>query len=194
MSTCLSVIMTIINYIAYLNIFIWLLIPIRQYNTRFFPFFLVLGILDTISLSFFYLFNINLTITYLFGTNVLLYAALFDLGKKKKFTLVLFFIIVSFFIVSFSIKESWIIQFIIHFIILITFLKILIIYFGNTRKLLLFYLVLIGYEVSLLLKFFVYYKEVSIGPVYFYVTTALEILIGLFFIFINEKNSPAIKV
>lgn len=186
--------MTIANYIAYLNIFIWLLIPIRQYNTRFFPFFLVLGILDTISLSFFYLFNINLTITYLFGTNVLLYAALFDLGKKKKFTLLLFFIIISFFIVSFSIKESWIIQFIIHFIILITFLKILIIYFGNTRKLLLFYLVLIGYEVSLLLKFFVYYKEPGIGPVYFYVTTALEILIGLFFIFINEKNSPAIKV
>lgn len=186
--------MSLISYIVYLNIFIWLLIPIRQYKTRFFPFFLVLGILDVLSLGLFYLFNVNLIITYLFGTCVLLYIALFEFGKRLKFSLLIFFIIISTLIANYSITESEVIQFVIHFIIIIAFLKILILYFASNHKILLFHLILIAYEFSLILKFFVYYREVELGPVYYYVTTAFEILIGLFFIFVNEKNSPQLNI
>lgn len=53
---------------------------------------------------------------------------------------------------------------------------------------------LVVYEFSLLLKFFVYYHEMGVGPVYYYVTTAFQIMIGIFFIFVNEINSTKLTI
>lgn len=97
-------------------------------------------------------------------------------------------------VVFYAINISIIIQMVIHFIIFISFLKVLVVFFSENRKLLLFHLMLVVYEFSLLLKFFVYYHEVEVGPVYYYVTTAFQIIIGIFFVFVNEINSPKLTI
>ena len=184
----------LIKSIQYLSSFIWLLVPIRQFKTRFFFFFLVLGLLDPLAFISHHFFKFNTTVLYLLGTILLLYPALFELGKKIKLSIILFLLTASLIVVFYSMPVSIIIQMVIHFIIFITFLKVLVIYFSENRKLLLFHLMLVMYEFSLLLKFFVYYHEVEVGPTYYIVTTAIQIMIGIFFIFFNEVHSPKLSM
>jgi len=186
--------MLIINSIVLINSLVWLFVPIRQFKTRFFFFFLVLGLLDPITYILVQIFKLNTAVPYLLGTIILLYPALFEIKKKFKLGLILALFSTGLIVVFYAINISIIIQIVIHFIIFISFLKVLVVYFSENRKLLLFHLMLVLYEFSLLLKFFVYYNEVGVGPAYYYVTTAFEIMIGIFFIFFNEVHSPKLSM
>lgn len=186
--------MELLRYIAYTSIFIWVLIPIRQFRTRFFLFFLILGLLDLSSLILLYVFNSKAEIFYLIGTAILLYPFLTDLKNVYRFGVVAVLIVSAFIIFYYTNINPILFQMVIHIAILIYFLKVLILYYGLNRKILLFHLFLLAYEFSLILKFFVYWHEFNLGLIYFYLTTIFQILIGIFFLFINEKNSPLIKV
>ena len=52
-----------------------------------------------------------------------------------------------------------------------------------------FHLALNFYVVTLIIKDFVVLIDVKTGVYYFYITSSFEILIGLYFLFVNEKNS-----
>jgi len=186
--------MLLIESIAYINAIVWLIIPIRQFKTRFFLFFLILGLLDPTVYIWDHIFTLNIAIPYLLGTTILLYPALFELKNKIKLGLILALFTMDLIIVFYAINISIIIQMVIHFIIFISFLKVLVVFFSENRKLLLFHLMLVLYEFSLLLKFFVFYNEVGVGPAYYYVTTSFEIMIGIFFIFFNEVNGPKLSM
>lgn len=186
--------MQLITIIAISSIFVWLLIPIRQFRTRFFLFFLVLGLLDLIVILLRLVLQFNFEITYLFGSALLLYPALITIKKKIRLALCLAIFLVSLFTVFYSINNSNLVQITIHLIILIYFLKILVVYYSENRNLLLFHLFLFAYEFTLLLKFFVAYHELEIGPAYHYLTTGLQVFIGTFFLFFNELNSPKISI
>jgi len=186
--------MLIIKSIAYITIIVWLIIPVRQFKTRFFLFFLILGLLDPTAYVLGQIFKSNISVFYSLGTIILLYPALFEIKKKIKLGIILFFLTTGLIVVFYAINISIIIQIVIHFIIFISFLKVLVVFFSENRKLLLFHLMLVLYEFSLLLKFFVYYNEVGVGPAYYYVTTAFEIMIGIFFIFFNEEHSPKLSM
>ncbi|OGU40213.1 MAG: hypothetical protein A2315_17285 [Ignavibacteria bacterium RIFOXYB2_FULL_35_12] len=186
--------MLILKSIAYITIIVWLIIPIRQFKTRFFLFFLILGLLDPIAYSLGHILNLNYTVSYLFGTIVLLYPTLFEIKRKIKLWLVFACLTIGLFVVLYPINVSTIIQIVIHFIIFISFLRILVVFFSENRRILLFHLMLVVYEFSLLLKFFVYYHEVGVGPAYYYVTTSFQIMIGIFFLFVNEVNRPKLII
>lgn len=186
--------MLIIKFIALINSLVWLLVPIRQFRTMFFLFFLILGLLDPAAYVLARIFNLNTAATYLLGTIILLYSALFEMKKKFKFGLVLVLFTAGVIVVFYAMNISLIIQIIIHFIIFVSFLKVLVVFYSLNRKLLLFHLMLVLYEFSLLLKFFVFYNEVKIGPAYYYVTTVIEIMIGIFFIIYNEVRSPKLTL
>jgi hypothetical protein len=186
--------MLIIESIAYLNSIVWLIIPIRQFKTGFFLFFLVLGLLDLLAFTTFYTTKLNIEFLYLFGTVILLYPALFEMKKEYKLGLLSFFLIMAFIVVFYFPGSSIILQIVIHSIIFISFLRILVLYYSENRKLLVFHLVLVLYEFSLLLKFFVFLSEARVGPAYYYVTTAFQIIIGIIFLFINELNSSKLSV
>jgi len=186
--------MEIIKLIGYINSIIWILIPIRQYKTKFFLFFLVLGLLDPLAFTSIFLIKFNVAILYLFGTIVLFYTASLGIKREIKIGFSLFFLVASLIVVFYSMPISIIIQMVIHLMIFIYFLKILVVFYSEHRKLLLFHLVLVVYEFSLLLKFYVFYHEVGVGPAYYSVTTALQIIIGIFFIFVNEVNSPKLTI
>ena len=56
-----------------------------------------------------------------------------------------------------------------------------------------FNLILLLYEASVLFKFSASYF-ITAGYLFFYITTAFEILIAVFFSLVNEKNSPVLKL
>jgi hypothetical protein len=186
--------MLIINSIVLINSLVWLLVPIRQFRTRFFLFFLILGLLDPGAYILALVFKLNTAVPYLLGTVILLYPALFEIKKQIKLGLVLILFTAGIIVAFYAMNISLIIQIIIHFIIFVSFLKVMVVFYSLNRRLLLFHLMLVLYEFSLILKFFVYYNEVGIGPAYYYVTTVFEIMIGIFFIIFKEANSPKLTV
>ena len=186
--------MEIIKYITYLSSIVWLFIPIRQYKTRFFLFFLLLALYDPVFISAYYLFKVDISVLYLLGSCLLLYAVLFNIKAKTKYIITIFIFIVITIVAFYIPTKVVIVQLIIHLLIFFSFLKIFTISYSDTRKLSVFFLILLSYEFSLLLKFFIYLTEFEMGMMYFHLTTVFQILIGLFFLFINEKNSPLIKV
>lgn len=184
--------MELIKYIIYLSSVVWILIPIRQYKTRFFLFFLLLGLYDPVFISAFYLFNVDVSVLYLLGSCLLPYAVLFSVKVRTKYFITIFLFIICGIVVIFFPTKIIILQLIIHLLIFFSFLKTFTISYSDIRKLSVFFLILLSYEFSLLLKF--YLTEFEIGMMYFHLTTVFQILIGIFFLFINEKNSPMIKV
>ena len=186
--------MELLKYIIYINTFVWFLVPIRQYQTRFFIFFLILGLFDPIFIASNFLFKINISIMYLLGTSILLYTALFNLIMKTRLILSVFFFVLSLLFFYFSAEKSILLQLIMHLLIFFNFFKMFVLSYSESRKVSIFLLILLSYEFSLMLKFFMYLTQFQKGMIYFHLTSAFQILMGLFFIFVNEKNSPAIKV
>lgn len=186
--------MELIKYITYLSSIVWLLIPIRQYKTRFFLFFLLLGLYDSVFISAYYLFKVDISVLYLLGSCLLLYAVLFNINVRTKYIITIFIFIICVIVAIYFPTMIVLLQLMIHLLIFFSFLKIFTISYSDTRKLSAFFLILLSYEFSLLFKFFIYLTEFEIGMMYFHLTTVFQILIGIFFLFINEKNSPLIKV
>jgi hypothetical protein len=124
---------------------------------------------------------------YLFVSTLLLAAV----GREKYLLLLLIpAVLIGFFLNS---PEIRIFTIILHFVILIFFLKEFILIISSESKIVLFNLVILLYEASILFKFSASYFMTA-GYLFFYITTAFEILIAVFFSFVNEKNSPAFKL
>jgi hypothetical protein len=186
--------MNTILFIIYINTLVWLLVPIKQYNTRFFLFFLVLGLFDPVFISSYYIFKLDISILYLIGTVLLLYFALLDFRKINRLILSLVFLIIST-LVAFHYKEKIaLVELVIHLIIFFNFLKIILKEYSTSRRVLVFSVFLITYEISLVVKFFMSISQVDLGVFYFHFTSIIQVALGLLFLFINEKNSPLIKI
>ncbi len=124
---------------------------------------------------------------YVFVSTLLLAAVI-----RNKYLLLLLIpaILTGFFLNTAEIRVFTII---LHFAILIFFLKEFILIISRESKIVLFNLVILLYEASVIFKFSASYFLTG-GYLFFYLTTAFEILIAVFFTFINEKNSPSFKL
>lgn len=182
------------SLIIIFSTFIWILIPLRQYKTRFFGYFFVLAVIDLIFFIAHRFIFINSLYYYLFGTILLVYPTLFELNRKNKILLISTLTLFGTLVVFYAPLYSALFQIAIHIMIMVFFLKILVIYYSQKRKLLIFHLILVIYEFSVILKFFIVYSETKIILPYFLVTTVFEMLMGLFFILKNEINSPELKL
>ena len=80
-----------------------------------------------------------------------------------------------------------------NIIVLSLFFRLTIISIFKSLKINLFHVVLILYVHSIIMKFFVDYIDLKFGLTYFYLTSAFEVIIGIFFIFFNDKNSPKLN-
>lgn len=186
--------MALVQVIQLLSTLLWIFVPIRQSRTRLFLFFLILGLSDIIYIVLMLALEIESLTFYAFSAATLLYAALISISRRKRLLLFAFTITSAGIIVFFLPDQKIVFQIIIHLIVFALFTRLMILYFSENRKLLLFHFVLIVYEFSVLLKFFVYYHEIQVGIAYYYVTTALQLLLGIFFLFVNEKNSPKFRL
>ena len=186
--------MNTILFIIYTNTLVWLLVPIRQYNTRFFLFFLVLGLFDPVFISSYYIFKLDISTLYLIGTVLLLYLALLDFKKINRLILSWVFLIIGT-VVAFHYKEKIaLVELVIHLIIFFNFLRITLKEYSTSRQVLFFSIFLITYEISLIVKFFMSISQVDLGVFYFHFTSIIQVALGILFLFINEKNSPLIKI
>lgn len=179
--------MIIPKIIFYLNIAAWLLPPFRQKGCKYFLYFLVLALSDPIFTVIDWFYPTDSTTYYVFISTILL-IVLFR--KKFLYLMLIFIILMNFFLTNLEIR---VFTFVIHFIILIYFLKEFIVIISEESKIIVFNLVLVLYEASIIFKFAASYLSIA-GYLYFYITTAFEILIAGFFTLYNEKNSPAINI
>lgn len=186
--------MEFLRIIGNIATLVWFFIPIRQYKTRLFLFFLILSLLDPTALLIIKIFNFRPEIIYLIGSIILLYPLFTAPQKINRIILISILLLLGVIAFYFTNINPIIFQIVIHIPIFAYFIKLLITYYGKNRKILLFHLVLVGYEFSLLLKFFIFVTEVRTGLIYYHVTTMLEIFMGIFFLYINEKNSPKITL
>ena len=173
--------------ILYINDLAWILPPFRQKGTKYFIYFFLLAFSDPI------LFIINLVQSVesrpyytIIGTLVLI-----SLLRKKPYYLLLLLSIIS--IIFLNDEGLKIINFFIHFATLLYFLKDFLLSTSQKSKLVIFNLILVMYEASIMMKFAASYFF-TVGYLYYYLTTAFEILIAVFFTIYNEKNSPVIKL
>ncbi len=81
-----------------------------------------------------------------------------------------------------------------HIIIFIIFLRRAIIKLNRENAINLFYLIIGIYELSLSMKYLIEMTDIKTGTPYFYITTAFEIIVALYFILFNEKNSRKLKL
>ena len=180
--------------IALISIFIWIIIPLRQFNSKYFIYFLILAILDPLILI------IQLFVVLepfrIYSVAVLFQImSLINFKKNAQFKFILFLVIIINIWLSFYLSISEILLLIIfeNFIVLSLFFRLTILNIFESIKINLFYVILILYVLSIIMKFFVDYIDIKFGLNYFYLTSAFEIIVGIFFIFFNDKNSPKLN-
>lgn len=174
--------------LLYISLFVWLLPPLKQFRGRFFYYFLLQAISDPLVLILFMFKIPNLPI-YLVK-NLLLILLLWKPNEAvKKLLYVIPFLILVY--ITASMIHYTIINFIIaaaHVFILYFIFKLATADVIDLNKLKVFYIVIILYELSAILKHLFIIYSIHTGSVYYYLTTAFEILLGLFFFFIREDD------
>lgn len=164
----------------------WLLPLFRQRGCRYFLYFFFLAISDPI-ITIIRLFHpLDATLYYLVISTLLL----ISLIKKRELLLLL--VVVFFLSLYLNNPELRFFNLLVHFAILLYFLKELLVIISKESKIVIFNLILVLYEVTLLFKIAASY--LNTGYLFYYLTTAFEIFIAIFFMFYNEKNSPVFNL
>ena len=186
-----------INYFAiiYSSMIVWAIIPFRQYKTEYFIFFLILAISDPIVLTIYSVVHLNPLRIYpmliLLATFSLIQ---FNTIKKNLFLVILITFLSTYASIEASFKILKIILLVIHIAMFFIILKKVIIEAYQNDRIKIFYFVFCIYITSLIMKYLISIVDIKTGMTYFYLTSAFEILIGIYFIIYNVKNSPSLKL
>ena len=175
-------------YIA--SIVIWCLPPIKQYGNRLFYFFLILALLDP--LAFFYRLITHFHFPTWLYTIIIYICILTTLDKSilKKYVYV-FAAILVFFVISIPYQTkilSNIIMIIELIGFLLVFLKNLIVFYVQKKKLNIFYLVLVFYILTNILKYFNLLFGFANAIALFIITSIIQIAFGFFFSIVREDR------
>jgi hypothetical protein len=176
--------MSIYWIVAYISIAIWIFPPFKQLKTEYFYFFLVLALTDVIAFLFTRFLHINPQLTYLFSALFLV----ISLVKLNKIKIVLLSSLVSILIFICSKNDSkllFVLYALFSFAILLIILYQFMQYLINKNSISIFFVFLIAYELSLVLKNIVYYTNLIQGVTLFSITTLFEIVFGIIFTFVN---------
>lgn len=174
--------------IMYLSTFIWLLPPFRHYRTYYFGYFLILAIADPVKIFFLNSFAIKPQLLTPFFS-LLLVSSIIKMEKRLAIFVVSFLLLFILLIFNIELKLILVINSTIHIWILMLIISRLIDSVVETKSLNLFLILLVVYEFMAILKNLAMVLDLSHGIVQFYVTTIVQIIFGLLFIFINYHNS-----
>ena len=189
--TEINIITKLIFYFSFIS---WLLPPFRQHKGGYFFYFLILALAEPLGFALYLLFRINPQYSYAPSSLALLLVSLYYF-KYLKSSVVFINILVLFIIAVLTINTH-------NIIVLLTLTAFyhLEIFSGYTicliRKLVYrnifytYFLIIIFYEFSLILKFVGFFFDLKTGLGFSYLLTALEVIICFYFIFYNIKTSP----
>jgi hypothetical protein len=174
-------------FFFYLNLFsmlIWLLPPLRQYGTRFFIFFLMFGFADITGALYSKYVDINSNlIVYIIITAI----ALLSLQEKAHLKKYLFYYsvmilaAVGLYIRFPDLSTGTFILLFINTFIILTLFKDLLNDFFNMRSFSIFLAILIFYQITNITKLATLLTGFQNNYFYFGFTTAIQILLGIFF-------------
>ena len=184
--------MTIPHLIPFIIALVWILIPFKQVKTKYFLFFLIYAVTAIFLLIDFFLL-IHPAKIYL-GQGFFLIISLFDFKKIPHYIIFLLSVLIISVILPFvlSINTITVILIIQHIILFAIILKRIIIYSNENKKLNIFQFVVLIYELALITRSIVVLGDTKTGLIFFYISAAFGIIPGIFFLFYNEKTSPAI--
>jgi hypothetical protein len=181
--------MKLSTLILYTSIFVWLLPPLKQFRGRFFYYFIIEAIADPIAYTLLKLHCHNVPF---YSIKELLIIAVLWRPKwlPKKIPYFILPMIALYYAVD---KVHYSIS---YYFIALEHMAILFFIFRlaandaiDLKKIKIFYILIIFYELSVVLKYIFVAAMVDLGIVYFYLTTAFEILLGLSFVFVAEDDA-----
>ncbi len=165
---------------------------IRQYREGYFIYFLVLGFSGVLISLLIYTARIHPMYTAL-CTSYLAVLAVLYYSRRLKIVLIIAAALIGL-LFSASPDNARLGVFVLHGIILYYFMSLLSKDMAMTDSINIYFIILILYESSILLKISARIVNVHTGMYFFYITTAFEILIAVYFMFYNIRNSPKIKL
>ena len=186
--------MTIPYLIAIANTFIWLIPPFRQYRTKYFLFFLLIAVSDPLAITLWKSFQIIPSLVYLI-MNLFLLCSLLKIHYLKIVSAISLTIILILFQNVFKHAQIDLLNTFMNIIILVVIISDFLRYIVENDAISLFYVFLISWELSMVLKYLVSKTDLIQGPVLFYITTFFQIFFGIIFSFvnINSKSFPISK-
>ena len=171
------------------SIGVWLIPPFRQFRGKYFYFFLILALMDPISIGFRLLFKQPIPLgVYSFSTYFLL-LSLFSFETYKKHLMLLISVsLLTFLLIFFGFNHSQNLLAIVlfHFGIFFIILKKFITTYTLDGHIKVFYLFFIFYELTIIIKFFNVFFGFADATAFYYITTIAQIIFGLFFSIVRE--------
>jgi hypothetical protein len=166
---------------------IWILPLFKQYRTEYFYFFLVLSLSDVVVIPVSILFYITPQIIYpILGAFLVL--SLLEINRIKIALLFLITGLTIFLCWKFNIRLLHILYSLYNFAILLIILYQFMQHLLAKNVVSIFFVFLIAYEFSLVLKNIVIFTNLVEGAALFYVTTTFEIIFGIIFAFVNVNT------
>ena len=179
--------------IAYVSSFIWLLVPIKHFKTRYFLYFLSLTLISVFGrLLRFIGSSSNLTsIVFDLLATYFLYKIIFKQKDYINISALCFAVALFSIMLDDKIADNWIML-----IINLTALFIIIINFLNfavqNKTVTLFYIIFIFYQTLNVLKLINAISFTKVGVLYYFIILFIQIFIGIFFLFVNEDTNKFI--
>ncbi len=187
--------MLVAKIIVNVSMLIWVLTPVRQYGGRYFLFFLISALLDPMIMLMHFFIHVVFFRIYSVADFIML-ITIIDFKKvvQFKYYIIALLAITIYLADNLTMTEiPWVIV-IENIVTLYLFLKITLLYIDKRKEINIFHVVMDLYLFTLAIKFIAWVIDIRFGVLYFYITTAFEILIGIFFIFYNDNNSPKLKL
>lgn len=186
-------------YLGYFSLILWAIAALRQYGTKYFFYFLAWASADIATVPVRLIFHSGTNFFYA-PFSFLALIALLEISFIKKYWIVITIIFLAICIISLDnnvtgipdIQMLGISVSIIHFLILIVFLKELIIPFVKENLVNIFLIALIFYEITIIAKFLDYITGFTNGYFYYIITTSFELILGLFFIIFKSDDKRLI--
>jgi hypothetical protein len=182
----------------FISVLIWLIPPIRQFKGNYFYFFLVLALMDPISIFLRQVLALSFTnLVYLAGGLIALFSLLPKAFIKRHLPMLLLFLILVLFIFGqkfiplFSEQGDSVafqlLLVLIHMSILMIFIQRFILRYTANKRFTLFLLILIFYELTSILKIFNLMLGLADAVAFFVITTIAQSLFGLYFSIVREN-------
>jgi hypothetical protein len=183
-----------LKLLYFASIIVWILPAIRNYKGEFFDFFLILALIDPIALLYGFITKTSIPVWLTVLFVYLLIISLLSEEKIKNLKYILIFFPLFFVVlIPFLEKKHLLITIIIECsIVFLFFLKFLIVDYVNNKRIKLFFLMLVFYELTVILKFFNIIIGFADAYGFYFVTSIAQIIFGLFFSIVREDESGVI--
>jgi hypothetical protein len=183
-----------LKLLYFASIIVWILPAIRNYKGEFFDFFLILALIDPIALLYGFITKTSIPVwlTVLFA--YLLIVSLLSEENIKDLKYILIIIPILFVVLIPFLNKKYFLGFLVieNIILFLFFLKFLIVYYVNNKRIKLFFLMLVFYELTVILKFFNIIIGFADAYGFYFVTSIAQIIFGLFFSIVREDESGVI--